>query len=370
MLSFVSEARSLSDAVSLVAKAATDKDVLPALTGIRIETETRTLRLSASDLETGIDVHIAADVQAEGAVLLPARRLQELLRRVPPEDVVEVHAIDGTASLRFGRSRFDLVTLPLDDYPEISFADPAQVTAKLPLAGLRHALQRVAYAVSQREEALPGLMGIRLRVRQTDADLTASDNFRLAWCRVEDVQGPEEPLDLIVQGRTLVELCRLVDTEEVGVVAEPRRVHLLLDGVRAFAQRIEGRFPDHEALLRKAFVTRMEFHVPALLAACERAQLVSDMHNPQVVLNVSPGEPVRIQAGAADLGQAQEEVPATVEGEKLEVGFNPRYLIDALRNLGAPEAVLSFSGPLSAAKLTPKEGEAGQLAILLPLRLW
>jgi DNA polymerase-3 subunit beta len=370
MLNFVSEARSFGDAVALAARAAADRDVVPALTGVLVRGEGHELIFSATDLQVGISLRITADVRSEGSMLLPARRLQELLRHVPAEELVEVRAIEGTASLRFGRARFDLVTLPVLEYPEVSLASPEDVVARVPTKALRRALQLVSYAVSTRDDSLPVLLGIHVHIQGSVMEVAASDNFRLAWCRLEGVEGPEEPLDLIVRGRTLSEFVRMVETETVGMAVDERRLHLFLEGVQAFAQRIEGTFPDHRQLLQREFVTKFTFSVPKLLAACERAQLVSNAQSPQVLLTLTAGEPLALTAGTADLGQAQEEVEGTVEGQALEVAFNPRYLIEALRNLAADEAVLSFSGATSAATLVPKEHPEDQLAILLPLRLW
>lgn len=370
MLNFVCEARTLSSTVSLVARAAADKDVLPALTGVQIRAEGHELALSATDLEIGIAARIPADVRSEGSLLLPARRLQELLRRVPAEELVEVRAIEGTASLRFGRSRFDLVTLAEADYPAVQFDVDLARGVRLPLQELRKAVSRVAYAVSTREDSLQVLLGISLRLEPNAVELSASDNFRLAWYRITGVPGPSEPTEVILRGRTLSELLRLVDTEQVTISVGERRVDLAMADVRAFVQRIEGKFPDHRQLLQRDFPTHYRFRVAELLAACERAELVADPHNPQVILKLTPGEGLLLRSSAAELGQAQEEVSGEVRGQPLECGFNPRYLIDALRNLGSEEAEFAFSGATSAATLRPIERPDDQLAILLPLRLW
>jgi DNA polymerase-3 subunit beta len=369
MLSFVSEARALAEAVGLVARAAATKDTLPALTGVLLRGAEGEIELVGTDTEVGVSVRIPADVASPGSVLFPARRLQELLRTVPPIETVEVRAIEGTATVRFGRSRFDLVTLPLAEYPSIAFAEPDAGTVRADLMALRAGLGLVSYAVATQEGALPVLLGLHLAVVDGRIELCASDNFRLAWASAPALE-VREPFDLVVRGRSLVELLRLGGSDAVVLVPEDRRLSLVMGSVRAFVQRIDGRFPDHRQLLQRAFVTHLDFDVADLLAASERALLVTDPRTPQMVLHLRPGEPVGIESGSADFGQAVQEIPGMVSGDPLDIGFNPRYLVDALRNIGLEKARLSFSGQLSAAKLVPQEGPEDRLALLLPLKIW
>lgn len=365
MLSFETRAGSLYESLSLVAKAAASRDLIPALTGVLVQARGDALTLVGTDLDFGLRTRLSVAVSSEGEALLPARSLSELLRRVPPADPVELRVIEGKAAIRFGKSRFDLPTYPTQDFPKLSFEiEGPSVT--LPVPVLRESVSRVVYASAQREDSLPVLLGIKLSIRSDGTvECCASDNFRLAWSRMR-TDAKNSSHEVVVRARALSELIRLLGDEEVRMTVGERQIAFRTDSLEAFCSLVDGQFPDHRKLVRDAYQTTIRFAVDELLLACERASLVTDQRSPQVILKAGE-EGVSIASGSVDSGSSFEEIEAEVEGEPLEITFNPKFLSDALKYAGLERAEIGFNGPLSAARMKPVDND-DELSLILPIR--
>jgi len=365
VLAIDSRAGTLFDALALVSRASSSRDLIPALTGVLLEGDGKALTLTATDLEFGLRTHIPVSVTSEGKALVPAKALLELLRRVPPGDGVALKIIEGRAAIRFRKSRFDLPTFPVQDFPQVNFESEGP-TVVLQTTALREALGRVSYASAQRDDSLPVLLGIKISFSPDGkVECCASDNFRLAWSRTTaDTQ--KEKRELVVRGRALSELVRLLDEDEVKIVIGERQLSFRTGRMEAFTALVEGQFPDHTKLVRDAYQTTVRFAVEDLLAAADRASLVADPKSPQVVLKMDPNG-LSVSSGSVDTGSSFEEVEAEVEGEPLEITFNPKFLTDALKNSGVERAEIGFNGPLSAARMKPTDRD-DLLALLLPIR--
>lgn len=365
MLAIDTRAGTLFEALSLVSRAAASRDLIPALTGVLFEGTGTSLSLTATDLEFGLRTKIPVSITSEGKALLPAKALLELLRRVPPADGVSFKIIEGRAAIRFRKSRFDIPTFPVEDFPQISFESEGP-SVILQTAALREALGRVAYAAAQREDSLPVLLGIKLTFHgDGSVECCASDNFRLAWSRVT-ADTKREQHEVVVRGRALSELVRLLDEEEVRLVIGERQLSFASGRMEAFTALVEGQFPDHTKLVRSSYQTTVRFAVEDLLLAAERASLVADPKSPQIVLKAGE-EGLSVSSGSVDSGSSFEEVEGEVEGEPLEITFNPKFLTDALKNADLERAEIGFNGPLSAARMKPVDRD-DLLALLLPIR--
>lgn len=365
MLAFESPAGALYEALQIVSKAVASRDLIPALTGIHVEAKGTSLVLMATDLELGIRTSLPVKVSSEGEALFPARSLLELLRRINPADTVEFKAIDGRTTIRFGKSRFDLPTFPVQDFPKLTFGGEGEPVT-VPADAMQKTIARVAYASAQREDSLPVLLGIKLSFLQDGTlEACASDNFRLAWSQVKAGE-PSSPADVVVRAKALSELVRLVGEAATEIRVGERQLFVNSGSIEAFCQLVEGQFPDHRKLVRESYETVVRFEVADLLQACERANLVSDHRSPQIIIQT--GETgLQISSGSAETGDSFEEIEAEVEGAPLEITFNPKYLVDALRNAGFERAEIGFNGALSAARLRPA-GSDEQLALILPIR--
>lgn len=368
VLSFEIPAARLTEPLQLVLRATATRDLVPALTGILVEAQGEKLSLIGTDFDIGIRMSIEAKVVDPGRVLLPARALAELVRRLPPASIVELKAVEGRATVRFGKSRFDMPTLSEADYPSLDFGTERKGTGKeVKTASLRHVLSRVTYAAAQRDDSLPILLGIKVTFRADGyLEVCASDNFRLAWARTE-TEANDLDAEVVVKARALTEMVRALPEEDVEVTLGDRQLFFRCGAVEGFCQRVEGQFPDHRKLIKDSYETTITLQAMDLVQAGERATLATDTRSPQVVLRAGE-DGVSLSSESAEMGSAYEDVPASWQGAAIEIAFNPKFLLDALKNAGAESVEIGFNGPLSAARLRPVGEEEDHLALVLPIR--
>jgi len=368
VLSFEIPASRLTEPLQLVLRATATRDLVPALTGILIEAHDDQLSLTGTDFDLGLRMSVDAKVTSPGRALIPARSLAELARRIPPASLVEVKAVEGKATMRFGKSRFDLPTLIDTDYPSVDFGADSQSEGKtLKAAALRHVLGRVTYAAAQRDDSLPILLGIKVSFSSDGhLEVCASDNFRLAWAQTT-TEAVGLNAEVVVKARALTEMVRSLPDEDVRVALSERQMFFRSGSVQGFCQRVEGQFPDHRKLIKETYETTIQVQVADVIQAGERASLATDVRSPQVILRAGE-DGVSLSAESAEMGSAYEDIPATWSGAPVEIAFNPKFLIDALKNAGAEAVDIGFNGPLSAARLHPTGAPDDHLALVLPIR--
>ncbi len=368
MLAFEIPASRLTEPLQLVLRATATRDLVPALTGILIEAQDDRLSLTGTDFDLGLRMTVDAKVTSPGRTLIPARSLAELVRRITPSSMVEVKAVDGKATMRFGKSRFDLPTLIDADYPQVDFGEaPIGDGKTLKTAALRHVLGRVTYAAAQRDDSLPILLGIKVSFSSDGhLEVCASDNFRLAWAQTA-TEASGLNAEVVVKARALSEMVRSLPEEDVQVALSDRQMFFRSGSVAGFCQRVEGQFPDHRKLVKDSYETTMQVQVADVIQAAERATLATDVRSPQVILRAGE-DGVSLSAESAEMGSAYEDIAATWSGAPVEIAFNPKFLIDALKNAGADAVEIGFNGPLSAARLQPSEAPGDHLALVLPIR--
>lgn len=367
MLRFSVDASAFTQGVSRASRVVSSTGMQPALSGVLIDGGEQALTLQATDQQMGLKLSVPnAFVEMPGTILLPARQLSELLRRISPGETVKVEEGASVVMLSFGRASFELPMLPKDDFPHLDF-ESEKAGQQVKSTSLQEILGLVGYAAATRDDSIPVLQGIQLTLGE-DGMLSAcaSDNFRLAFAqrKVSDSSTPEE---VVVRARNLIEVLRLINEEEVVMSVAPRRVFFRTQDLQAFAQRIEGAFPDHKSLVREQYPTVVRCDGPSLLAAVERTGLLSAPSAPQVILSIGE-EGIGLRASSADLGRGSDFVSAEVSGEGLEIGFNPRFIAEALRTLPGEQARLHLTGPESAVLVRCEEDQTF-LALVLPVKI-
>lgn len=367
MLRFSVDASSLTQGVARASRVVNNNGMQPALSGVLLEAEGQALSIQATDQQMGLKLAVPqAAIEAAGTILLPAKQLSELLRRISPGETVTVEEGASVVTLSFGRASFELPVLPKDDFPALDFesSEPGQTMST---EALHELLGLVGYAAATRDDSIPVLQGIQLTLEDSGMlSACASDNFRLAFAQ-RKVSEQAAPQDVVVRARNLIELLRLMNEEKVTMRCAPRRVFFETADLKAFAQRIDGAFPDHRSLVRDQYPTVVRCDGASLLAAIERAGLLSSPSAPQVILSIGE-EGIGLRASSADLGRGSDFVAAEVSGEGLEIGFNPRFMAEALRTLPGEEVRLHLTGPESAALLRCEE-DTTFIALVLPVKI-
>lgn len=360
----------LHTALSTVSRATSTRSTMPALAGVLLRAGDDLLSLTGTDLEISIEAVVPADVEVKGAVILPAKMFLELVRKLGEGsvriDVDENHR----ATIEWRRSRLKLHGMAPRVFPGVQ--NPKGNETKFDPDTLREVLRRVTWCVST-DETRPILTGVCVDMDGNRIRALATDGFRVAVFE-DEVQwkvgaGPVQ--GIVIPGRALKELERLLDTdEECWMYVDEGSIRWELGDITLTSRLIEGQYPNVLDLIPTDFPVQVRTSRRELLSALERAALLSDSRFDSrwlVRLTVQPGCVV-VTASDPEMGEAREEVPAEVAGDGLEIGFNARYLIEGLKAIGADEIEFGLIDPLKAGRIRGV-GERGFAYWVLPVKL-
>ena len=338
------------------------RTALPVLSNILIETEGDTVRLSGTDLDTAVSIRVPADVEAEGAITAPAKKLQEIARELSP---APVHiATEGDAiSITSSRSRFRLNGLPKDEFPAFPQV-PFEESWKLTGETLHQLISHVSFAVST-EETRPILNGVLWELKPEQMRMVATNGHRLAKMTVARPNGDvaEESAatgDLIVHPRALQQVEKLFKPDEAVEIARSEN-HLGFrgEGVQIFTRLIEGPYPNYEQVIPKDNDKTLVVDKAALNATIRRMAIVASDQTHRVRMSLG-GPMLRFSVQTPDLGEGTEELPVEYDGDPLEIGFNANYLLEVIRYMPTDEVKMTFKAPERAATMEPVGGSSGR----------
>lgn len=367
-MKFLAAHAELSACAQTVQRAVSSRTNLPVLSGILITAAEDRVILVATDHEISIRCSAPAQVTQPGALVLPARYLGDILRKIPFGDVAcEVDEASVRAMLTWQRSQFVIHGFAAREFPQLPEVEgPRQASLSQP--ALRDLIRRTNFAVS-REDIRPVLTGALLEIGPQRAAVFATDGYRIAYAEVAGNTGLGAEVPVILPGRALAELARLMGEgdDPVTITIGTNQVRFQSSGIDFSTRVIDGTFPNCRAVIPKEFRAVLSADTEAFLDACERASLVAREGAQMVLLRLEDGR-VRINSQAPEVGSVQEEVTAATTGETLEVAFSARYLIEALRTVTSEQFILEISGPASPARLRPV-GAEDSYHIILPIRL-
>ena len=366
----------LAEAVTWAARGLPTRPPVPVLAGVMLEaTDDGTLVLSAFDYEVSAQVTVAADVTEAGTVLVSGRLLADISRNLPAQPV-DVVTQDSKVSVTCGSSRFTLLTMPVEDYPALPSMPESSGTVPGDVFTL--AVGQVTTAAG-RDDTLPILTGVRVEIDGSKITLLATDRYRLAMRTLEWApEGTEASAVALVPARTLGDTARALGasgTVELALGRTGQGDGLI--GFQAGARRttsrlLDGEYPKVSSIFPTTSDVNAVIETAALVEAVKRVALVAERNTP-VRLRFQPGSVV-IEAGQGDDAQASEQLDALLEGDELEIAFNPQYLLDGLSALHQSWARFAFTQPTKPALLT---GQAEPDAapddsfqyVLMPVRL-
>ena len=355
----------LSSAIDGVSKAVTLRSSIPALEGILLKAEGFQLTLTGYDLEMGITTTIEANVRQAGEIVLSAKLLGDMVRRLPSGEINIYTNESGNATIKGGVAEFDILAMSASDYPDLP-TPGADHTLTIKAGMLRGMIEKTLYAVSQ-DDKKPAHTGELFAIEEDKLTVVALDGYRLAI--VERPVQAEKHIRIIIPAKTLTEVNKLLgdDEDDVHISANRRFVVFNSGNYTILSRLIEGEFLNYANVIPNGCKTRVVLETRDFIDTIERASLIitERLKNPLRILFYASGKvTVRCQT---NLGKVVDEFSAQVEGDPVEIGFNNRYLLDALRNARCEKAVLELSGPLSPVKILPEEGE-DFIYLVLPVR--
>lgn len=364
MMKFTCNTTALTQGINSALLAVSPKSTLLALEGIMVQTGFREISLVSYNLEMGITASLEAQVEQMGQIIIPAKMFYDIIRRIESDEVT-IEADDRClVQITGGVSQFTILGMTAEEFPELpEVGEAAGFT--MPMETLSSMVDMTRYAIAT-NDTKPVQTGCLFELENGELTVVAVDGFRLALRR-ERVQS-EETMRFIVPGKTLGELLKLM-TPEGNVAVEVSRKHILFDmgNCTLVSRLLEGDFLDYHAAIPKESSTTVVVNTRALINSIERTSLlISDrLRSP---LRVDFGESVIKMSCATSIGKAYDECCCSTTGNLLEMGFNNRFLLDALKNVDTDMVRLELCGPLSPMKVLPLEGEHF-LFLVLPMRL-
>ncbi len=335
----------LSSAIDGVSKAVTLRSSIPALEGILLKAEGFQLTLTGYDLEMGITTTIEANVRQAGEIVLSAKLLGDMVRRLPSGEINIYTNESGNATIKGGVAEFDILAISASDYPDLP-TPGADHTLTIKAGMLRGMIEKTLYAVSQ-DDKKPAHTGELFAIEEDKLTVVALDGYRLAI--VERPVQAEKHIRIIIPAKTLTEVNKLLgdDEDDVHISANRRFVVFNSGNYTILSRLIEGEFLNYANVIPNGCKTRVVLETRDFIDTIERASLIitERLKNPlRILFDASGKVTVRCQT---NLGKVVDEFSAQVEGDPVEIGFNNRYLLDALRNARCEKVVLELSGPLS-----------------------
>jgi DNA polymerase-3 subunit beta len=360
----------LQESLGAVVSSVPSKSTLPVLANVLLETTDRGVRISATDLDIAVTVEAPADVDASGTITVPARKLHEISRELPPAPVRLQSVGEQRLNVECGQSKFRLLGLPKDEFPvfpPVEFGKHSAISS----ADLHRLIGHTAFAVSA-EESRPILNGVLWELSSGSQRMVATNGHRLAKFEVPFVGVSGNQVEqFIIPPKALEQVRRLFpEGEEVQLGQAENHLGFQSPVATVLTRLIEGPYPNYDQVIprdndRVAIVNRAN-----LTSALRRMAIVASDQTHRVRLSFNSAI-LRFSVQTPDLGEAQDEMQVDYSGDPLEIGFNGMYLLETLRYMPTDEVRITFKNPERAATIEPANWSDGAryLCLVMPLRL-
>ena len=349
--------------LGVVSRAVSSRGTVQVLSGILLTAEGGTLSLAATDMEVSLRTTLDAQVEGDGAVVIPGKLLVDLARLLPESEVkLEYRPDEGVAHIASGTASYRLNTYAAEDFPRLP-AIEAQLHA-IDREALLDTIDRVARSAS-RDESRPVLTGILVRFEAGKLVMVATDSYRLS-VKETDLGGDAPELEAIIPARALQELSRLAggaETIELGV----HENHVVFGTGDAWltTRRIDGQFPNYRQLLPETFEVELTVARAELGDVVRRVSVMAQRNSP-LRLRFAEGE-LTVSAQTQDVGEAKESLPVPYTGEEFVIGFNADFLRDGVDSILGDDVLVKLINPLRPAILVDPAGDFTYL--IMPIRL-
>lgn len=359
----------LQEGLTAVTASVPARTTLPVLANILVETTDRGIRLSGTDLDLAVSTELTADVDTQGAITIPAKKLAEIVRELPSAPVRMSAAGEQKVTLECGRSRFRLLGLPRDEFPSFPAVDFSG-SWRIRSGELQKLIAHTAFAVST-EESRPTLNGVLWELRADQMRMVATNGHRLAKMEMPIKSTGAPASDMIVPPKALEQIRRLFpEDEELEIAKGENHLGFRSPFTAVFTRLIEGPYPPYEQVIPKDNNRVAIADRTALTSALRRMSIIASDQTHRIRMSFNAGM-LKFSVQTPDLGEANDELAVRYTGDPLDIGFNANYLLEVLRYIPTDEVRLTFKAPERAATLEPEgwADPASYLCLVMPLRL-
>lgn len=355
-----------SDAVNIIQRAVSTKTTLPALEGILLKAADNKITLTSNDLEIGMTTTLSANVTEPGDIVLNAKLFSEILRKLPSDRVDILSDEKLLTTVTSGASEFTILGIPSSEFPEtpaLTDCEKFSVSQNILASMIRQTL----FCISS-DDTKPVHTGSLFELSENQIRIVSVDGFRLA-IRTEKINN-DLKLKFVVPGKTLSEILKMLspDSEDpINMCIGRRHILFEINGYTIISRLLEGDFLDYHNVIVNASSSEIRINVRNFTDSIERASLLISDRLKSPVRCVFEKDLIKVTCSTAS-GKVYDEIPASLSGDALEMGFNNRYLLDALKACECDEIRVFLNGPLSPMRMYPSDGE-NFIFLVLPVRL-
>lgn len=362
---FICEKQRLQEGISIVQKAITGKSTMSVLEGIYINANKDGLTLIGSDMDVSIETKVNADVINEGSIVIDAKIFGEIIRKLPNSEI-KIETMDNdTVQITCEKSVFNVVYMNADEFPELPKLNE-NMKVEVPQNILKNMIKCTSFAIAQ-DETRPILQGILFEVKDRTLNLVALDGYRLAI--KSEYLDSDFDIEIVIPGKTLNEVSKILEDVNDLVQITFTNNHILfnLNKTRIISRLLEGKFVNYKSLLPEEHKLLVTVKKQDLQNGIERASLMAKDGNNNLIKLEFQDEALVITSNS-QLGKVREEVGINLQGDKIQIAFNSRYLIDVLKNFEEEEVVMEMTSSVSPCIIKAKEADNYKY-LVLPVRL-
>ncbi|MBV2234482.1 MAG: DNA polymerase III subunit beta [Sterolibacterium sp.] len=343
------------------------RHTLPILSNVLIENDSQRLTLLATDIEIQIKTSTETVAQEKTSLTVAARKLQDILRSLPDTAEVSLTLDDKRLQVKAGRSRFNLQTLPAEDFPRMLLSDNDQTRLKLSQKQFRRLLALVQYAMAQ-QDIRYYLNGLLLVVKGNEICVVATDGHRLAYAK-ETLEEQLPSIEVILPRKTVLELSRQLNDvdDSLEIILTSTQAQFRFGSIEFVSKLIDGKFPDYERVIPKTHNKLVRMSRTSLLQSLLRVKILTNEKTPGVRL-VFAENTLKIIGNNTEREEAQEEIEIEYTHESIDIGFNVNYLLDVLNNVGSDE-IECHLGDASSSALFQLPDNQNFKYVVMPMRI-
>ena len=352
--------------INIVSKAVSVRTTIPTLKGILLEVEGNTLKMTASDMDITIETKMDIDNGESGKVVVPAKLFGDIVRKLPNNEVLFTIE-DEIMNIKCGDSNASVIGMPASDFPVIKTDEDNKIKTKIEKNAFIEMIRKTHFAASI-DQTKGVLNGILLELNKNFFKMVAIDGFRLAVNKYEDERNEEAKI--IISARLMNEMSKIFsdieDDEKIEIIFDGKSALLKADDIKASIRLIAGEFIKYEDVIPKDSKTNIKINKESLINAVDRASILSDGKNN--LIKVSINNNIFTVSSNSEKGGSIEEILVHKEGDDLEIGFNAKYLIEALKAIDDEEVFLKMNTSITPCIITPVDGD-NYVHLILPVRI-
>lgn len=368
-MKFSCSQQNLTKALNVVSKAVTSRTTIPILKGILLKvSDEGILTMGASDLDLSIEKSFEVDTYEPGEIVVQAKLFSDIVRKLPSSEV-SIEQKNENVIIRCASSEFNIIGMPSDEFPNINIEVDAKEKIAFDKETLKEMVRKTSFAASI-DEARGVITGVLIEMKEKALNMVALDGFRMAVARESIINAKEQ--NIIIPAKNLNEISKIISEndnggEDVDLYINDKRAIFIIDDTKVVLRLLEGEFIDYNMILPKESKCRVVVNKDDILESIERASLLAKVGKNNLIKLDIQGNNIEITSKSEE-GNVKEELTVSKEGDDLTIGFNSKYMIDALKAIEDEVIEMTFNTRINPFLLKPIQGNAYEY-LVMPVRI-